>query len=275
MQLLTNTLGKDLQKKQRMISCSGDFLPGEDIKMYSNLSMISKVCLSTLTAIAMPLAFAPEMMMAQTRPISFVPPNGGAPKTTTGAATRDRSCLVDSSQPNKKTTLPILPQSNYGLTISSRPEFLIFKTKSTAKQMFLSLESEDGEQVYQTFLPVSSEVGFVTINFPSQAPDLVVNKKYKWTMTFICGKALRPDSPAIAGWIQHIPKSQTLVAKLQAATPIDRVVIYGENGIWYDMVNELNRLQKQTPNNQTLSKAWDKLLKDHVVQSSESISLSK
>jgi Domain of Unknown Function (DUF928) len=247
--------------------------------MYSNSTMKAKICLPTLAAILailVPLTFTPEIMMAQTRSINFVPPNGGAPKTTTGAATRDLHCLADPSDPNKKTTSPILPQSNYGLTISNRPEFLIFnKSKSTAKQMFLSLESEDGEQVYQTFLPVSSEVGFVTINFPSQAPNLVVNKKYKWTMAFICGKALRPDSPAITGWIQHISKSPDLTAKLKAASPVDRVVIYGENGIWYDMINEFNRLQKQTPNNQTLSKAWDKLLKDHVVQSSTSVTLPK
>ena len=220
----------------------------------------------------LPLAFTPQIMMAQT--INFKPPSGGAPKTTTGAATRDQSCLIDASQPNKK-TLPILPQSNYGLTISSRPEFLIFKTKSTAKQIFLSLESEDSEQVYQTFLPLSSDVGFITINFPSQAPDLVVNKKYKWTMTFICGKALRPDSPAITGWIQRTAKSQALASKLRAASPIDRVIIYGENGIWYDMINELNRLQQQTPKNPTISKAWEKLLKDHVVQSFESVTLVK
>jgi Domain of Unknown Function (DUF928) len=244
--------------------------------MYLNLSMISKVCLSTLTAIAMPMVFMPEIMVAQTRSISFIPPKGGAPKITTGAATRDLHCLADPSDPDKKITLPVLPQSNYGLTISNRPKFLILnKIKSKAKQMFLSLESEDGEEVYQTFLPVPSEAGLISINFPSQAPDLFVNKKYKWTMTFICGKALRPDSPAITGWIQHIPKSQSLAAKLKVASPVDRVVVYGENGIWYDMINELNQLQKQNPNNQILSKAWDKLLKDHVAQPSESITFSK
>jgi Domain of Unknown Function (DUF928) len=275
MQLLINPLVKDMKKQQKAISYSGTVSQFEDIKMRSDLSVISKICISTLTAIVMPFAFAPEMMMAQNRSISFIPPNGGAPKTTTGAATRDRSCLVDASQADKKTTLPILPQSNYGLTISSRPELLIFKTKTTAKQILLSLESEDGENVYQTFLPLSPEIGYVTIGFPNDAPDLVVNKKYKWTMTFVCGKILKPDSPAISGWIQQIPKSQTLATKLQAATPVDRVIIYGENGIWYDMINELNRLQKQTPNNQILSKAWDKLLKDHVIQSSKSVSLVK
>jgi hypothetical protein len=242
--------------------------------MYSNLSKLSKICLSTSTATLLSLAFMPEMMMAQT--INFKPPSGRAPKTTTGAATRDGSCLIDSTIPDKPIkTLPILPQSNYGLTISSRPELPIFKAKTSAKQILLSLESEDSKEVYQTFLPLPSEVGFVSINFPKDAPDLVANKKYKWTMAFICGKTLKPDSPIISGWIQHIPKSQLLTTKLKSASPVDRIVIYGENGIWYDMIKELNRLQKQNPSNQTLSKAWNKLIKDHVVQSSESATQTK
>jgi hypothetical protein len=66
-----------------------------------------------------------------------------------------------------------------------------------------------------------------------------------------------------------------LTTKLKSASPVDRIVIYGENGIWYDMIKELNRLQKQNPSNQTLSKAWNKLIKDHVVQSSESATQTK
>jgi hypothetical protein len=234
--------------------------------MYSKFSVISKICLSALTAIVLPLTFTPEIVNAQT--INFKPPSSGAPKTTTGAATRDRNCL-------SKETLPILPQSNYGLTISNRPELLIFKSKTSAKQIFLSFESEDGQDFYQTFLPLPSENGLVSINFPNDAPELVVNKKYKWTIAFICGKVLKPDSPTISGWIQHIPKSQMLATKLKAAKPMDRVLLYGENGIWYDMINELHQIQKLSPNDQTISKAWDKLLKDHVVQLSTSISLSK
>lgn len=230
--------------------------------MYSNLSIMPKLCLQVLASILLPLAFAPDLM-AQT--INFKPPSAGAPKTTTGAATRDLSCLTDSSDPRKNTS-SILPKSNYGQTISSRPDILIFKAKNSAKQILLSLESEDGEQVYQTFMPLSSDSGFVPINFPNQAPDLTVNKKYKWTMTFVCAKALRPDSPAITGWIERIPKTQAFATKLQASSPIDRIVMYGENGIWYDMINELNQLQKQNPSNQTLSKAWNKLLTDHAVQ---------
>lgn len=242
--------------------------------MQSNLSMISKVCISTFAAVVLPLTFAPEIMMAQTMTISFKPPNGGAPKTTTGAATRDKNCLGDTSQANNQ-TLPILPQSNYGLTASSRPELLIYKPKSSAQKIFLSLESEDTEQSYQTFLPLPSETGLVSINYPNEAPDLMANKKYKWTMTFICGKSLRPDSPAISGWIQYNPKSQVLANKLKSASAVDRVAIYGENGIWYDMINELNRLQKQSPNNQALSQALDKLLKDHVVASLKPVALVK
>lgn len=229
--------------------------------MHSSLYIPTKTCFSTLVAALIPLAFLSDVAIAQQ--VTFNPPNGGAPKTTTGAATRDASCLVDAASQTKK-ALPVLPKSNYGLTFSSRPELLILKTKSTAKQVFFSLESEDGENVHQGFLPLPVVNGSIAINFPSQAPDLPVNSKYKWTVTFICGKALRADSPSISGWIKRVPRSQPIMAKLSVATPLERVAIYGENGIWYDMINELNQLKNLAPNNPNISKTWEKLLKDHV-----------
>ncbi len=244
--------------------------------------MIHKICLAALTIglISVPLAPIPFSMAQSQRgfnrpsskPIIFKPPNDGAPKTTNGAATRDgKTCLSDPSQ-DGKLTVAILPQAHYGLTLSSRPEFLIYKTKTLAKQILFSLKSEDGEQVFQAFMPLPSETGIVSINMPAEAPELVANKKYKWTMAIVCGKALRPDSPTIEGWIQYIPKSPTLAAKLQALTPLDRIVLYGENGIWYDMVSDLNRLRRASPDNQTLTRAWEQLLQDNGLQAIEPIS---
>jgi Domain of Unknown Function (DUF928) len=244
--------------------------------------MIPKICLAALTIGLISGVLAPiPFSLAQSqrgfnrpsaRPIVFKPPKDGAPKNTNGAATRDgKTCLSDSSQTGKL-TVPILPRSHYGLTLSSRPEFLIYKIKTSAKQMLFSLKSEDGEQVYQAFLPLPSETGVVSINMPDDAPELAANKKYKWTMAIICGKALRPDSPTIEGWIQYIPKSPALSAKLQASTPFDRIVVYGENGIWYDMVSSLNRLRHTSPENQTLKRAWEQLLQDNGLQAVEPIS---
>lgn len=247
--------------------------------------MIHKVCLAALTIglIAVPLAPIPFSMAQSQRgfnrpsskPIVFKPPKDGAPKTTNGAATRDgKTCLSDPSQEGKL-TVPILPQTHYGLTLSSRPELLVYKTKTSAKQMLFSLKSEEGEQVFQAFMPLPTETGVVSINIPKEAPELIANKKYKWTMAIICGKALRPDSPTIEGWIQHIPKSPTLSAKLQASTPFDRIVLYGENGIWYDMVSDLNRLRRASPENETLTRAWERLLQDNGLQAVEPISFIK
>jgi Domain of Unknown Function (DUF928) len=247
--------------------------------------MISKICLTALTIglvsgviVPIPSTLAQSQNgfnRSSAKPIVFKPPKDRAPKNTNGAATRDgKTCLSDSSQTGKL-TVPILPRSHYGLTLSSRPEFLVYKTKTTAKQMLFSLRSEDGEQVYQAFLPLPAETGVVSINMPGDAPELAANKKYKWTMAIICGKALRPDSPTIEGWIQYMPKSPALSAKLQASTPFDRIVLYGENGIWYDMVSDLNKLRRASPENQSLTKVWEQLLQDNGLQAIEPISLLK
>lgn len=241
--------------------------------------MISKTCyLTTLVIALLSVSFGsiPHSLAQNTRErnrstsgtVIFKPPKDKAPKTTSAAGTRDGHTCISNS-------FPILPQTNYGLTISGRPEFLIYKPKTSDKRMLFSLKNEDGEQVYQTFLPLPSETGIVAINMPSEAPELLANKKYKWTMAIICGKTLKPDSPIIEGWIQRIPESSTLSAKLQASTPFERIVLYGENGIWYDMVSNLNKLRQASLENQTLTKAWEQLLKDNGLQIVQSIPLLK
>ncbi len=245
--------------------------------------MNHKICLTCLSFVLLPLSVVsipnldPNSFAKPTsESISFKPPRQGTPKTTTGAATRDgRTCLNDLSKSDVQTGA-ILPQSSFGLTISSRPEFLIYKAQTSAKQMLFSLKSDDGELVYQTFLAFPSDTGIVAIKMPTDAPELVANKTYKWTMVVICGKSLRPDSPAIEGWIQRTTKSPTLASKLQSSSPLEKVALYGENGIWYDMVSDLNRLRREkSPDAQAITKAWEKLLKDQGLQSVEPIARVK
>lgn len=224
--------------------------------------MLKKLLSATLTITLLSLTFGSiPHSLAKGKKIVFNPPTSGAPKDTTGAATRDGQTCLNSSSQTTKQVVPILPPSNYGLTISSRPEYLIYKDKISAKQMLFSLKDENGEQIYQTFLELPSEAGIFNIKIPSESPELVVNKKYHWIMVFVCGKSLRPDSPNIEGWVQRIPKSQDLEAKLQSSSAFDRLIIYGEKGIWYDLVSDLNRLRLDSPGNQALLQDWESLLK--------------
>ena len=233
----------------------------------------ASVAIAAIVAVPMVISFAAPSL-AQSKKVVFKPPSGSAPKTTTGAATRDiGSCLRDSSSDSKK-TMAILPQSRYGLTIASHPELLIYKNKTSAKQMLFSLRDDAGEQVYQTFLPVPSVSGVVAISMPEEAPELTVNKKYKWTVAIICGKSLRPDSPTIEGWIQRVPESSSLTSKLQSANPLEKIALYGENGLWYDLVSSLNKLRIASPSDQYLSKAWEELIKDNGIKSVERTSLA-
>jgi hypothetical protein len=109
---------------------------------------------------------------------------------------------------------------------------------------------------------------------PEQAPELMVNKKYKWTVAIICGKSLRPDSPIIEGWIQRVPEPSSLTSKLQSADPLEKIALYGENGLWYDLVSSLNKLKIASPDDQYLSKTWDQLIKDNGIKSVERTSLA-
>jgi hypothetical protein len=242
---------------------------------------IAAVALISSALVSIPSTLAQSQRKVNRLPakaIVFQPPKEGAPKVTTGAATRDGGACANNNSldSQKRSALPILPQAQSGLTFASRPTFLAYVPPETsAKQMFFSLKSEDGDQIYQTFLPLTSDQGLVAVSLPSAAPELAVDRNYKWSMAIVCGQALRPDSPRIEGWVKRVARSSEISTKLQTLTPLDRVALYGQYGIWYDMMGDLNLLRRTSPNNQIIDRAWQQLLKDNGLQEVVSISLPK
>jgi hypothetical protein len=242
---------------------------------------IAAVALISSALVSIPSSLAQSQRKVNRLPakaIVFQPPREGAPKVTTGAATRNGgACASNASLDRALSVLPILPpQTQYGLTFASRPTFLAYVPPATsAKQMFFSLKSADGDQIYQTFLPLTSDQGLVAVSLPSAAPELAVDRNYKWSMAIVCGQALRPDSPRIEGWVKRVARSSEISTKLQTLTPLDRVALYGQYGIWYDMMGDLNLLRRTSPNDQIVSSAWQQLLKDNGLQEVVSISIPK
>lgn len=253
--------------------------------------MLNKTCLIaaailpiSVATVAIPSSLAQSQRQGTRLPakaIVFQPPREGAPKATTGAATRNggacashASLSLDRSQ--GAIALPILPQTQYGLTIADRPTFLAYVPPETsAKQMFFSLKSEDGNQIYQTFMPLTADKGVVAISLPSEAPELALDRNYKWSMAIVCGQALRPDSPRIEGWVKRIPKSSEISTRLPTLAPLDRVALYGRYGIWYDMMGDLNSLRRTSPNDKVIDRTWQQLLNDNGLKEVVSISLAQ
>lgn len=191
--------------------------------------------------------------------ITFEPPNENQPQSTRGGASRGSQCAID-SQNISQPFAPILPSSNIGLTTASHPTLLAYVPETSAETVFLTLQDENGEEVYQTVLPLGSQSGVVSLDIPQESPALEMQTTYKWSFALMCNNKLRPDSPVISGYIKRVQPETELIAQLEGATPEEMAAIYGKSGIWYETVAILAQLREAEPQNRELINAWNSIL---------------
>ncbi|MCG8363601.1 MAG: DUF928 domain-containing protein [Pseudanabaenales cyanobacterium] len=212
-----------------------------------------------LAAFCIKLAFAPGLpVYAQVQPeaptsintrsltggVNFVPPaDDGAPEYTAGGASRGR-CPGEVAY-----ATPLTRNSHYGLTASTRPSIFLHIPQTTVQEVFFSLKDEDNNHLFQTRFAIPSNSGVVRFDLPDTAPELSPDTEYKWSFVLLCNNRLRPDSPRIEGWVQF-KQDPNLMEQAAAMDFLERAILYGEQGIWFDTLTalaELRQLQTQEP----------------------------
>ncbi|MDY6938319.1 MAG: DUF928 domain-containing protein [Cyanobacteriota bacterium] len=182
--------------------------------------------------------------------VTFETPGRDAPNTTTGAGSRGA----------QHTVTALIPNTNHGRTVASRPTFYVYMPATSVKRVLFSLQDEDRNNHYQTFLPVASRKGIISFTLPEDAPPLEVGKNYEWHFAIVEGEYLRPDSPSIAGWIERIEPSQGLADRARTGTSLELAASYGQEGVWFDTLTTLVELKRSQPDNNNLISEWTELL---------------
>ena len=206
---------------------------------------------------------------AQTKPgnrvtkfsVTFEPPQEGVPKDTVGGASRDQGICPQDSKALKPYVTPLMPATNYGLTVAEHPTFFVYVPQTAAQKAFFSVQDENKNHHYQTILPITGKPGVISFKLPSDAPALKIGNNYKWSFILMCGNALRPDSPGVEGRIRRMQPNPALIGQLENAVPLKRAAIYGSVGIWYDTLAVLAELRRSQPDDLTLAATWEELLK--------------
>ena len=191
--------------------------------------------------------------------ITFDPPNESQPKATKGGASRGSQCVFD-SQADSEPFAPLLPTTNIGLTTASHPTLLVHIPATSAESVFLTLQDENEDQVYQAILPIGNKSGIVSLDIPKDAPALETGKNYKWSFALMCDNKLRPDSPIVQGYVKRVELQSQLANQLQQATPVEMAALYGKAGIWYETIATLAQLRQNQPQNNDLKTAWNDIL---------------
>jgi hypothetical protein len=190
----------------------------------------------------------------------FKPPNRGAPGTNGSGASRP-SCPVMAKFP----VILASTTSNWGETIDAKPTFWFYQPYEGVS-IELSLTDEETQKTVfsQQYVPKKG-TGMRSLEYPKTAPELAVDKVYRWQVNFVCD-AKTNQSFGLNGAIVRRKVSNPLKCQLKRAKPEDRVALLAEQGLWYNTVNELIALRRKQPKDPVILENWQNLMKDAEVQ---------
>jgi hypothetical protein len=204
---------------------------------------------------------------SQPERIRFIRANTGNPDPK-GTPPTDHGTGTRGDCPTTKLPLTRLVGSKtLELTASDRPTFWFYVpyTSQEASSGEFFLQDREGNNLYQTQLTLSQSPGIIGFALPSQVKPLMENRFYRWYFSINCpqrqGTSNKFASPAfITGQVQRIKLTSDLKNRLEIAkTPLEKVHIYAQHGIWYDTFTELANLYLNQPQ---LATIWADLLKE-------------
>jgi hypothetical protein len=243
-------------------------------------------------AVALTLSLAvnvPAQVQAQLKPSSLssklpnqsksfrVPRTAtGAPTNTQGGATRQvwDVCIAE----RDKSPAPLVPPaSKMGETLSEYPtvSWYMPKTRASAVQFVLlnakmqevysvkyslAKYTENTAQGTEEFVVGSPGIMSLTVPTATSISPMDIGQVYQWQLTLMCDPVDQSANIPMNGGIKRVEPNPNLAARLQQATPEERVTLYVEENLWYNAVATLVELGRDRPNDPNLAAIWDKLL---------------
>ncbi|WGV25570.1 DUF928 domain-containing protein [Halotia branconii] len=171
--------------------------------------------------------------------------------------------LQEEQKISKKTDKPI-SEIVGGLTTSQRPTFWFYvpyTQDSTASAEFILQDSEEND-IYRNAIALPPKPGVIGVSLPSNK-SLQVEKTYRWYLKVFCNQQQTASVPIyVEGDIQRVNLDSRMMQQLQTAVaPQQKVVIYAQEGIWFDSLTMLAQLRQKNPHDASVVSDWQSLLK--------------
>ena len=201
----------------------------------------------------------------------FKPPDQiRRPGNRIGLATRGGTQCRAARTPPLTTVVPL---TLYGRTLSGYPTFYWYMPENTydmARFVLYDMSGSEPRPVYRSNFTISGQTGLAHLTLPmaTTLAPLEVGKMYRWMVVLVC-----TDHPSLnvfaEGWIERVTPSAKLKARLAVAQPDDRFRVYGEAGVWYDMLRDLAQLRQANPMQPTPIGEWQTLMDSEAVELSQ------
>ncbi|MEG3839436.1 DUF928 domain-containing protein [Microcoleus sp. herbarium14] len=216
----------------------------------------------TLPSLLTPMQAVPAPILLSQN-VNFKPPDVEAPDNRQSATHRGDACPKDLS------IVPLMPQSNDGLTLAESPTFFAYVSHPSTQVEF-TLQADDGKgtEVYKTTFK-ADKPGIVEVSIPAagdRQKSLEIGQRYQWSFSVACN-----DDPSgnyfVKGIVKRIEPQETLKKDLANPDPLARAIAYANNGIWYDTLATVAQMRRLAPDDSGPRTEWTQLLQSQGLES--------
>lgn len=188
--------------------------------------------------------------------VLFEPPTDDRVDDSRGGASRpaEVKCIRDRSYALPLTAL--IPQSGVGLTVEPHPTLMVYVPTTTATHAHLTLRDADTRGLYQSRIKIPQTGGVLQIQLPADSPELAVDETYGWSLALLC-QPTQTDMPIASGQIRRVELSDDVQ---EPSSLLAQASIYGQFGVWHDMLATLATLRQSQPDDQELVASWVQVL---------------
>ena len=201
----------------------------------------------------------------------FFPPKGkdrSAPNVgrTRGGASRGRCPYI---REELIALVPNRPDTGLGFveqTVSEYPTFRFYVPYEPRRGLETEFELIDTNEdtIYKAIVVLEGTPGIVSVKLPQTKPPLQTGEKYRWVFSVQCNQENRSGDVTVNGWIKRISTSDKLDDALAKMPEQEQYLVYGENLLWYDMMDKLTNLRQRYPNDEEIQQTWEGILSDIV-----------
>lgn len=178
----------------------------------------------------------------------------GLPGRRISGGVREGNCFADFNQ----SLVAIMPRNNLGKTAAARPSFWFSIPQSSGySEVKFQLFDDADQAIYSTQIKISDSHGLSEFQLPATAPELSVNKNYRWIFSVGCSDVSRFE---VQGWVRRVNLPAAVASQVASASAEERVALYESAGLWHEQVSELANLRRNDLANINFQLEWAALL---------------
>jgi len=168
----------------------------------------------------------------------FKPPVSSAPGRRIDSGTR--SLCANSDKP-----FAILStDNNWGETFYTAPTFWLYVPFNSTEMNFTLKDIDTRAIVYQTKIPIQQGKKVISFSLPQNQEFLQSDRSYRYVFKILCNPGVNADTLSLSGIVVRKMLDRKLERDLKIISAKERIKIYWQKGVWFDLANEIIQLRR-------------------------------